>query len=118
MTTFHRRGTFSSFGQERFLQRGSFLVDLEREKLSFNNKPIRLPSCVFNYFVSLLRNSPNPVSYSQMVLDSQGYPLPRLESQDLVRVKIYLLRKAIEENHLNPRYILAEPGYGYKLLAS
>jgi DNA-binding response OmpR family regulator len=99
----------------RFLNRGPITLDLQEERIALNGKTIKLPPCTFEYMVTLVRNYPEAVSYQQLVTASQGYCLSRLVAQDLARMRIYLLRKAIEQNVNNPHYILAEPGFGYRL---
>lgn len=105
----------SPAGQDRFLQKGPFTIDLYSQRTLVEEKYIQLPPCTFDYLVTLLRHSPKPVSYQQLVSDSQGYQLPRLESQDLARMRVYMLRKALEENRQNAGCIHAVAGYGYRL---
>jgi DNA-binding response OmpR family regulator len=99
----------------RFLNRGPFTVDLQEERIVLQGKTIQLPPCTFEYLVTLINRSPEAVSYQQLVTSSQGYRLSRLEAQDMARMRIYLLRKAIEDNVNDPDYILAVPGFGYRL---
>jgi DNA-binding response OmpR family regulator len=107
---------FQSSGETgRFLHRGPITLDLQEQRILLKNKSIRLPPCTFDYMVTLISRSPEGVSYQQLVSASQGYQLPRLEAQDLARMRVYLLRKVIEENINDPVYILAVPGYGYRL---
>jgi DNA-binding response OmpR family regulator len=98
----------------RFIKRGSITLDLQEQRLILKNKSIKLPPCAFDYMVTLIRKSPEGVSYQQLVSASQGIQLSRLEAQDLARMRVYLLRKVIEENVNDPAYILAIPGYGYR----
>jgi DNA-binding response OmpR family regulator len=115
MTVSFHRGAKKG-GKGRFIARGSFHVDLKSHRMQLNEESIQIPPCSFKYFVTLLKYSPNPVSYQKLVTDAQGYRLPRLEAQDLARSRVYLLRKALGENLIEPRYILAVPGFGYRLV--
>lgn len=99
----------------RYLQRGAFTLDLQEQRILMKNRSIQLPPCTFDYMVTLVQRAPRAISYQQLVSASQGNRLSRLESQDLARMRIYLLRKAIEENVNDPVYIRAVPGYGYRL---
>ncbi len=94
---------------------GPFKLDLSEHQAELDGKKMMLPPCAYEYLVTLIRNSPHPVSYQNLVLDSQGYQLGRLEAQDLARCHIYLLRKVVEPNPQSPKYILAVAGYGYRL---
>ncbi len=94
---------------------GPFKLDLEQHQAELDGQMISLPACTYEYLVTLLRNSPHPVSYQDLVLESQGNHLGRLEAQDLARCRIYILRKAVEPDPQFPHYILAVAGYGYRL---
>jgi DNA-binding response OmpR family regulator len=92
-------------------------LNLTTQKINIKGKAIGVPPCTFNYLVTLAKNYPRPVTYKELVAESQGYHLAEIEAQDLSRFQIYLLRKALEENQLSPKYILSVPGYGYRLEA-
>jgi DNA-binding response OmpR family regulator len=112
----HNRGRRKHTWYERFLCRGPFTIDLQDQSTLLGDKPVLLPPCTFDYLVTLVKNSPEPVSYQTLVIAAQGQQLPRLEAQDLARAHIYMLRRAIEENHQAPQFIMAVPGFGYKLV--
>jgi DNA-binding response OmpR family regulator len=95
---------------------GPFTIDLQEHRANLNGKTLLLPPCTYEYLVTLVRNSPHPVSYQDLVLESQGYHLGKLEAQDLARCRIHLLRKAVESKPDTPQYILAVAGYGYRLV--
>jgi DNA-binding response OmpR family regulator len=100
----------------RFLSTGPFSLDLHTRQASFQDKALVLPPCAFDYLVTLIRNAPHPVSYQDLVFQSQGYHLGRLEAQDLARCRVYLLRKVIEPAQEAPQFILAVSGFGYRLV--
>lgn len=97
------------------LKSGPLTVDIWSRRTLFNGELLPVPQCAFDFLVVLLRHSPNPVSYKQMVEEAHNNSLNRLEAQDLARVNVYLLRKVLEENPQYPRYIQAVDGYGYRL---
>lgn len=99
----------------RFICIGPFTLDLESRQLLVNNRLTPLPPCTFNYLVTLLRHSPEPVSFKNLVIESQQKKLTQLEAQDLARLNIYMLRRAIEPDILHPRYILTIADYGYRV---
>ncbi len=99
----------------RFLSSGPFTLDRDTQRAALNGFQIDLPPCTFDYLATLMRNSPHPVSYQDLVRESQGADLGRLDAQDLARSKIFLLRQFIERDPQSPQYILAVAGYGYRL---
>jgi DNA-binding response OmpR family regulator len=105
----------SSGDAPRFLSIGPFTLDRSTQRAVLNGMQINLPPCTFDYLVTLIQNSPHPVSYQDLVMESQGAHLGRLDAQDLARSRIYLLRKFIEPDPQAPQYILAVAGYGYRL---
>lgn len=102
----------------RYLRIGPFLVDLQSQQTMINQQHVPVPPCTFNYLVTLMRHSPNPVSYQTLVAEAQGNKIPRLEAQDLARWRIHMLRKAIEPNIMKPRYVVSVDGVGYRLVGS
>ncbi len=99
----------------RFLTNGPLTLDLHSRLTKLNNQIISIPSCAFDYLVTLLRHYPDPVSYKTLVHESRSRPLTQLEAQDLARLNIYMLRRALEADAQKPRYILTVAGYGYRL---
>jgi DNA-binding response OmpR family regulator len=105
-----------SFDNARFVRSGVFTVDLKARYLEVNDQPISLPPSTFSYLVALLRHSPDPVSYQDLVSESQGKDVPDIEARSLARWQIYQIRKTIEDDLNNPRYIITVRNYGYRLI--
>jgi DNA-binding response OmpR family regulator len=108
--------TLSSTDPTRFLQRGLLSLDLHARHVKLGDKFIQLSPTAFDYLVILLRHSPNCVPYDALVQEAQGYKTSLNEARDLARWRIHELRKAIEPNIDQPRYIITERGNGYRLL--
>ncbi len=108
--------TLSSTDPARFLQRGPLTLDLHARHVKMEDHFITLSPTAFDYLVTLIRHSPNPVSYETLVVESQGYKTSLNEARDLARWRIHELRKAIEPDQKQPRYIITERGTGYRLV--
>lgn len=105
-----------TYNPARYLCQGPFRLDLQSHEVSLEGKTIHLPTCTFEYLVILLRHSPNVVPFEALVYEAQGYQLTKTEAQDLARWRIHRLRKALELDPQEPRYLLSVPGVGYRLV--
>lgn len=115
MENFEYGFRYSPKNSPRLLHRGPFTLDLASHHAKFNNKEISIPPCTFDFLLTLVRHYPEPVSYKTLVHESRSHPLTQLEAQDLARLNIYMLRRALESDIQRPRYILTVAGYGYRL---
>lgn len=100
----------------RFLKRGSLTLDLHARHVTLNGKLIPLSPTNFDYLTTLIRHCPDPVSYVEMVKESQGYELTRIEAQEMTRWRIHELRKAIEPEPKKPQHIITVRGQGYRIV--
>ena len=102
----------------RYFQYGPFILDTHARRLLRDKQAISMTSSVFEYFLTLARYAPDPVPYETLVKESQDYQLSSEEAPDMARWRIHQLRKLIENNPQQPRYILTVRGYGYRLSIS
>jgi two-component system, OmpR family, alkaline phosphatase synthesis response regulator PhoP len=102
---------------ERFIKRGTLVLDLHARRLSIGERVISLPPTSFDYLVVLARHAPEVVDYQTLVAEAQGYQADKREAQELVKWHIHHIRQAIEPNMHNPTYLFNVRGAGYRLLA-
>ncbi len=100
----------------RFLKRGIFTLDLHTRTMQSEGRTVQLPPSTFNFMVSLLRHSPEPVTYEVLVREVQGYELSRAEARELARGQAHELRKALEPDLRHPRYVITVRDVGYRLV--
>jgi DNA-binding response OmpR family regulator len=48
-------------------------------------------------------------------MESQGYHLDPTEAREMARWRVHELRKVIEEDPKNPKYVLTVRGFGYQI---
>jgi DNA-binding response OmpR family regulator len=100
----------------RYLQRGKLTLDLHTRRVLVRGQQILLPPSTFDYLVTLVRHSPNGVSYQTLVEESQGYHLSRAEAREMVRGRIHELRKALELDMRHPELVITVRDVGYRLV--
>jgi two-component system KDP operon response regulator KdpE len=94
---------------------GVFQVDLDTHQAWRQGKPLDLTRRELEVLVYLLRHSGRIVTHRQLLAEVWG-PEYDAETQYLW-VFIGRLRRKIEPEPAHPRYILTEPGLGYRLKA-
>ena len=100
----------------RFLRRGPLTLDLHTRCLSLDDRQINLPPSTFDYLVTLVRHSPNPISFETLVEESQGFRVSRIEARETARIRIHELRKALETDMRRPKFIITVRHVGYRLV--
>jgi DNA-binding response OmpR family regulator len=100
----------------RLLRKGSLTLDQHTRTVLCGEQIITLPPSRFDYLVTLVRHSPNPVTYETLVIESQGYQVTRNEAREIARWQVHELRKAIEREPDNPKLIITIRNVGYRLV--
>jgi DNA-binding response OmpR family regulator len=103
----------SSAEKERFIKRGTLVLDMYARRLIINEKIINIPPTSFDYLVVLARHAPNVVTYQTLVAEAQGYQADGREAQELIKWHIHQLRQAIHD----PSCLINVRGTGYRLVA-
>ena len=101
---------------DRYLQRGRLTLDLHTRRVILRDQQILLPPVTFDYLVTLMRHSPNPVSYETLVEESQGFRVSRAEAREIARGRIHALRKALEIDQRHPELVITVRDIGYNLV--
>jgi two-component system, OmpR family, KDP operon response regulator KdpE len=97
------------------LQTGDLAVDLDRRIVTVGGKDIHLTPTEYE-LLRILMTHPNRVITDQMLLRQVWGPSYGSEAHYL-HVYVARLRKKLEADPQQPRYIKTEPGVGYRLLA-
>lgn len=89
-------------------------IDFDRREVWLDDKLVRLRPTEYRLLYHLVQNAGWVISHDQLLAKVWGY-----EYQDephYVRLYINYLRKKLEEDPANPRYILTERGIGYRFV--
>ncbi len=92
---------------------GDIRIDLSRHRVTIENQDIHLTPTEYKLLHELARHSNRAMLHEQLLTAVWG-PEYRTDF-DYLRSYIHLLRRKLEPNPSNPRYIIRVPGIGYML---
>jgi two-component system, OmpR family, KDP operon response regulator KdpE len=109
-----RRAT--QVGDEPIYQVGDLIVDLARRQVSVAGNEVFLTPTEYDLLRILAQHAGKVITHHQLLRQVWGNAY---ETEiHLLRVNMSNLRKKIEPDTARPRYILTEPGVGYRLRGS
>ena len=94
------------------LEFDNLLIDLTTRIVTLDNEPIKLTATEYSLLTLLAKNDGKVLTHSYILRNIWG-PGYTLQSQYL-RVFVGQLRKKIEPNPNNPKFIITESGIGYR----
>ena len=93
---------------------GQLVIDLERDQVSSHHRPVKLTAREWAVLRVLIAHAGRVVTLRQLLREAWG---PEYGNEgDYIRTYITRLRKKLEPEPKDPRYILLERGIGYRLL--
>lgn len=98
--------------QARILEAGEFRIDLDAHVATRGETELRLTPKEFDLLTYLVRNAGKVLTHRALLGAVWGGDYT--EQHEYLRVFIGQLRKKIEQDPSNPRYILTEPWIGYR----
>ena len=94
-------------------QLGALHLDLERHAVTVDGQPVKLTPLEFKLLSALARRAGKVVTHAQLLNEVWG---PDSEGQThYVRIYMGTLRRKLEPDATHPRFLLTEPGVGYRL---
>ena len=111
-----RRGRLKSAVEKNILSHGALALDLEKRKVSLNDRPVQLTPHEYKLLQALMA-SPGRVFTRDELLDYL-YPSGEAVIDRVIDVHIGKLRQKIEEDPSSPQYIHTVRGLGYQFSES
>lgn len=114
-----RATTTNAAGEEGaadVLRCGPFTVDLDKRQVQVHGRTIELTQREYRLLVHLIENAQRVVPPQELVRVVQDYePQGVREARDIIKWYIYSLRRKVEPDPSNPRYIvnIREAGYTF-----
>jgi two-component system KDP operon response regulator KdpE len=107
-----RRAPAMQDESSKILSAGDFRVDIEARRLTIQDKEVHLTPKEYDLMVFFVRNPGKVLTHRTLLAAVWGGN--SVEQTEYLRVFIGQLRKKIEADPANPRYILTEPWIGYR----
>ncbi len=103
---------------DRFLKRGSLVLDLLARRVSIGERVINIPPTSFDYLLVLARHAPQVVEYQTLVAEAQGYQVEFARGagngqSGISTISAWRLSQMLH----NPTYLFNVRGIGYRLIA-
>ena len=108
-----RRAESPSYGVSKVTYSDNLLtVDVAEHKVTVGGERVRLTPTEFRLFALLVENAGRVLTHKQLLERVWGWEY--IDDIDHVRIYIWHLRQKIESDPAHPRYIMTEPGVGYR----
>jgi two-component system KDP operon response regulator KdpE len=107
-----RAGMAKVPGGDEPLQVGDLLIDVARRTVTRNGSTVHLTPTEWGLLVALVKNAGKTITHQQLFRAVWGSA--HGDAQQYLRVYVAHLRRKIEPNPYEPKYIVTEPGVGYR----
>jgi two-component system KDP operon response regulator KdpE len=101
-------------GVETIFRVGDLLVDLSRRCVHVGEQEIQLTPIEYRLLTVLIHHAGKVLTHRQLLLEVWGPAY--VEHAHYVRIYMGQLRRKLEANPTQPRYLLTEAGIGYRLV--
>jgi two-component system KDP operon response regulator KdpE len=92
---------------------GDLRIDLARQEVFVRNRKVHLSPKEYSLFATLMKNAGRVLTHRQLLSDVWG--AEHADRVEYLRVHMAALRRKLEPQPARPKYLLAEPGVGYRL---
>jgi two-component system, OmpR family, KDP operon response regulator KdpE len=99
---------------EPVLEIGELRIDLEAHAVTFDGRAVQLTPHEYSLLTLLARNEGKLLTHQAILRDVWGKAYA--EESHYLHVYVSQLRRKLEPDPARPRYILTEPGAGYRLV--
>ncbi len=102
--------------QAHILRQGPFWVDLKKHMATLNGDPLELSAQEFSLLTYLMEHADRTSDPKELVQAVRSYePEYMHEAREIIKWYVHRLRRKVEPDPSNPRYILNVRGVGYRL---
>jgi two-component system KDP operon response regulator KdpE len=87
-------------------------VDLEKRLVTLDGREVKLTPTEYKLLSLLVKNAGKVMTYNQLLKEIWGKH--SLENNNYLRIHMQHIREKLNDNPLNPRFIVTEAGIGYR----
>ncbi len=91
---------------------GDLRVNFDRREVTLNNEPVKLTPTEYELLKYMIEHAGKVLTHRMLLQQVWGQAY--VEQAQYLRVFVGQLRKKLETNPTRPRYILTDPGVGYR----
>jgi two-component system KDP operon response regulator KdpE len=107
-----RAGLKGEPGKEQMFVHGSLSIDFERRLVTVADKEVHLTPNEWDLLILLIENAGKVVTHKQLLRSVWGEQYA--QETHYLRVYMAQLRHKLEEDPARPKFLLTEPGIGYR----
>jgi two-component system KDP operon response regulator KdpE len=110
-----RRARGAASSDDAVLEAGPYRIDQTRHEVTVDGAPVRLTPTEYKLFVLLARHAGRVLTQGHLLREVWGPNA--VEQGHYLRVHMASLRRKLEQDPTRPRWLITEPGIGYRLQA-
>lgn len=100
-------------GAVKSFRSGEFVIDFERHQVKVGEEDIHLTQIEYKIVALLAKNAGKVMTYDRIIKEIWG---PYADSNNrILRVNMVNIRRKLEKNPAEPKYIFTEMGVGYRM---
>lgn len=100
-------------GIVQYFQTGEFRIDFDRHQVKIGEEEIHLTQIEYKIVALLAKNAGKVMTYDRIIKEIWG---PYADSNNrILRVNMVNIRRKLEKNPAEPKYIFTEMGVGYRM---
>ncbi|MDP4151879.1 MAG: response regulator [Bacillota bacterium] len=111
----HRRKTFVSNSESDVISIGNLVVNTVKRVVTVDGKEVHLTPVEYKIILLLSKNTGKVLTLDYITKEIWG---PYTNEDNALRVNMANIRRKIEKNPAEPKYILTEVGVGYRMVES
>jgi two-component system KDP operon response regulator KdpE len=99
---------------ERLITIGGLVIDLEKRRVTMDERPVALTPIEYDLLRVLAQNEGKLLTHPALLREVWGPAFQ--EESNYLHVHVSHLRRKIEPDPARPRYLLNQPGVGYRIV--